>query len=142
MTISTALCTSFKAEVMRGLHDFTSGTGNTFKIALYSDAATLDESTTVYSSANEISASGYVAGGATLTSVTPTTSGTTGFTDFDNVTWASTTITASGALIYNSTNGNRAVCVLSFGSPQTSTPLGFTVIFPAADAANAIVRIA
>lgn len=137
------LCTSFKVELLEGVHDFTTGTGDTFKIALYTSAATLDASTTAYSATNEVSGTGYTAGGEALTNVSPTSSGTTAFIDFADVTWSSATITARGALIYNSTAaGNPAVAVLDFGADKTSTAGDFTVIFPTADASNAIVRIA
>lgn len=140
MTITQAICTSFKAELGQGIHNFTASTGDTFKIALYTSDATLNASTTAYSSTNEVSGTGYSAGGATLTSVTPTTSGVTGIYDFDDVSWASSTITARGALIYNSTDSNRAVCVLNFGSDKSSSNSTFTITFPAADAQNAIIR--
>lgn len=142
MAITSALCTSFKAELMQALHNFTTSTGNTFKIALYTSSATLGASTTAYSATNEVSGTGYTAGGETLTNVTPTSSGTTAFTDFADVTWANATITANGALIYNSTNSNRAVAALAFGSDKTSTAGDFKIIFPTADASNAIIRIA
>lgn len=142
MAITQALCSSFKVELGQGLHNFTNGTGNVFKIALYTSSATLGASTTVYSSTNEITGTGYVAGGATLTNVTPVLSGSTAIFDFADVTWSASTFTARGALIYNSTNGNRAVMVLDFGSDKTSTAGDFTIIFPAPDASNAILRIA
>jgi hypothetical protein len=142
MAITQAMCSSFKGEVMQALHDFDVG-ANTFKLALYTSSATLDASTTVYSSSNEVPNSGsYSAGGGTLTNQGVTVSGTTGFTDFSDLSFTSATITARGALIYNSTNGDRAVCVLDFGSDKTSTNGTFTVIFPAATATDAIIRIA
>jgi carbon monoxide dehydrogenase subunit G len=141
MAISQALCTSFKEELLEGIHDFTT-TGDTFKIALFTSAASLDASTTTYSTSNEVSGAGYTAGGNTLTNVNPTSSGTTAFIDFDDTTWSSATITAAGALIYNSTNGDRAVAVLDFGGDKTSTNGDFTIQFPTADASNAIIRIA
>tara|TARA_R110002153_G_scaffold265002_2_gene427240 strand:+ start:1655 stop:2086 length:432 start_codon:yes stop_codon:yes gene_type:complete len=136
------MSTSFKQELLEGLHDFNASGGNTYKLALYDNTATLNASTTVYTTSGEISGTGYTAGGADLTNVDPTTSGTTGFTDFDNLTFSTATITARGALIYNSTNGNRAVVVLDFGADKTSTAGDFTIVFPTADASNAIVRIA
>lgn len=143
MAITNAMCTSFKAELMQALHNFTASTGNTFKLALYTSSATLGASTTAYSSTNEVPASGsYSAGGGTLTNITPTTSGTTGFTDFADLTFTSATITARGALIYNSTNSNRAVCALDFGADKTSTTGNFVIIFPTDNASNAIIRIA
>lgn len=135
------LCTSFKQELLEGLHDFNASGGNTYKLALYDNTATLDASTTVYTTSGEISGTGYTAGGADLTNVDPSSSGTTAFTDFDDLTFSTATITARGALIYNSTNGNRAVCVLDFGSDKTSTAGDFTVVFPTANASDAIVRI-
>jgi hypothetical protein len=135
------MCTSFKKELLEGLHDFNLG-ANVYKIALYDNTATLDASTTVYTTTGEISGTGYTAGGGTLTNVDPTSSGTTGFCDFADFTFSTATITARGALIYNSTNGNRAVVVLDFGSDKTSTAGDFTIVFPTADASNAIIRIA
>jgi len=135
------MCTSFKQELMEGLHDFNVG-ANTYKLALYDNTATLDASTTVYTTSGEISGTGYSAGGADLTNIDPTTSGTTAFADFEDLTFSTATITARGALIYNSTNGNRAVVVLDFGDDKTSTAGDFTIVFPTADATNAIIRIA
>jgi hypothetical protein len=143
MAITQAMATSFKQELMQALHDFDEPGGNTFKIALYTSSATLGASTTAYTTSNEVATAGnYSAGGNTLTAVTPTTSGTTAFTDFADTTWVSATITANGALIYNNTNSNRAVAVLAFGGDKTSTNGDFTIVFPAADASNAIIRIA
>lgn len=142
MAITQAMCTSFKAELMTATHNFTTGTGNTFKIALYTSSATMSASTTAYSATNEVSGTGYSAGGATLTNVTPTTSGTTAYTDFADVTWSSSTITANGALIYNSTSSDKAVVVLAFGSDKSSTSGDFIIQFPAAGAGTAIINIA
>lgn len=142
MAITTAMCTSFKKEVLEALHDFNATSGSVFKIALYTSAATLDATTTAYSTTNEVVGTGYTAGGVTLTNVDPTTSGTTAFADFADATWASATITAAGALIYNSSQSNKAVAVLSFGGDKTSTNGDFVIQFPAADASNAIIRIA
>jgi hypothetical protein len=143
MAITQALCTSFKVEILQGIHDFTASTGDVFKLALYTSSATLDASTTVYSSTNEVANSGtYTAGGGALTNITPTSSGTTAFLDFADISFTSATITARGALIYNSSKSNRAVAVLDFGSDKISTTGTFTVQFPTADATNAIVRIA
>ena len=137
------LCTSFKVELLKGIHNFSASGGDTFKIALYTSSATLDASTTAYSATNEVSGSGYTAGGNTLTNIDPTSSGTTAFLDFDDTTWSTATITARGALIYNSTAaGNPAVAVLDFGADKTSTAGDFTVVFPTTDASNAIVRVA
>ncbi len=142
MAITQAVCTSFKQEILVEGHDFTNG-ADTFKIALYSSSATLSASTTAYSSTNEVSDSGtYSAGGGSLTSATPTTSGTTAICDFTDISFTSATITARGALVYNSTNSNKAVCVLDFGGDKTSTSGTFTIQFPAADSSNAILRLA
>jgi hypothetical protein len=154
MAITQAMCTSFKAELMLGVHDFRNASGDTFKLALYTSSATLDANTTAYITGNEVSDSGtnYTAGGQDLTNsgVTATNINAatgTGFTDFSDETFTNATITARGALIYNSTpsaNGtaNAAVCVLDFGSDKTSTDGDFTIIFPTADATDAIIRIA
>ena len=138
------MCTSFKQEILQGVHDFTASTGNTFKLALYTDSASFTAATTAYTVTNEVGNSGtYAAGGGTLTNVTPTTSGTTAFTDFDDLSFTSATITARGALIYNDTvAGDPAVVVLDFGSDKTSTAGTFTIQFPTADASNAIIRVA
>ena len=138
------MCTSFKQELMVGTHDFTASTGNTFKLALYDNNASFDASTTAYTSTNEVANSGtYTAGGGTLTNVTPTTSGTTALTDFADITFTSATITARGALIYNDTAaGDPTVVVLDFGSDKSSTSGDFQIVFPTADASNAIIRIA
>jgi hypothetical protein len=126
------------------VHNFTNGTGNTFKLALYDNSASFTAATTAYTSTNEVANSGsYSAGGGTLTNVTPTTSGTTAFTDFDDLSFTTATITAYGALIYNdSAAGDPTVCVLDFGGAKTSTAGTFTIIFPAATATDAIIRIA
>ena len=143
MAISTAMCTSFKSQLMSALHDFDNPGGNTFKIALYTSSATLGASTTAYSSTNEVATGGnYTAGGNTLTSVSPTTSGTTAYVDFADTTWSSSTITANGALIYNANASNAAVVVLAFGSDKSSSNGDFTIIFPTANATDAIIRIA
>jgi hypothetical protein len=138
------MCTSFKVELMRAIHNFTVSTGNTFKLALYTNSASFTAATTAYTATNEVAASGsYVAGGGALTNVTPTSSGTTAFTDFADLSFTAATITARGALIYNDTAaGDPAVVVLDFGSDKTSTSGTFQIIFPAADASNAIIRIA
>jgi hypothetical protein len=138
------MCTSFKQEILQGVHNFTNGTGNTFKLAMYNNSASFTAATTAYTATNEVANSGtYTAGGGTLTNVTPTTSGTTAFTDFADLSFTSATITAFGALIYNdSAAGDPTVCVLDFGGAKTSTAGTFTIVFPAADATNAIIRIA
>ena len=142
MAITTAMCTSFKKELLEAKHNFLASGGNTFKLALYTSSATLGASTTAYATANEVSGTGYSAGGGTLTNVNPTTSSTTAFTDFADLTFSGATITANGALIYNSTNSDRAVCALAFGGDKTSTAGDFTIQFPVAGASSAIIRIA
>jgi len=137
------MCTSFKKELMTATHDFTASTGNTFKLALYTNSASFDASTTAYTATNEVSGTGYSAGGGTLTNVTPTTSGTTAFADFADLTFSTATITARGALIYNDTaTGDPSVVVLDFGADKTSTAGDFTIVMPTADASNALIRIA
>lgn len=141
------MCTSFKDQLLEAVHDFRSVGGDTFKIALYSSAATLSASTTAYTTSDEVSASGsYSAGGGTLTNISPTTSGTTAFTDFDDISFTSATINARGALIYNTTPThtytNPAVAVLDFGGDKISTAGTFTIQFPTASASDAIIRIA
>ncbi len=138
------MCTSFKVELMQAVHNFTNGTGNTFKLALYDNSPSFTAATTAYTTSGEVSASGsYSAGGGTLTNVTPTSSSTTAFTDFADLSFTSATITACGALIYNdSAVGDPTVCVLDFGGAKSSTSGTFTIIFPTADASNAIIRIA
>ena len=144
MAITQAMVTSFKVGVLDGTFDFSSGTSQVFKIALYTSAATLGAATTAYSVTNEVSGTGYSAGGETLViSANPASSGTTAFLDFADVTWSTATITARGALIYLADGGtNPAVAVLDFGSDKTSTAGDFTIQFPTADASNAIIRIA
>jgi len=141
VAISQALCTSFKVECLTATHDFTNGSGDTFKIALYTSSATLGASTTVYSATDEVSGTGYTAGGNTLTNVTPTSAGVIAFGDFADTTWSASTITARGALIYNSSKSNRAVIVLDFGLDRSSSASDFIVQFPTADSTNAIIRI-
>lgn len=142
------MCTSFKQELLQAKHDFTASTGHTFKIALYTNSASFTAATTDYTATNEVANSGsYSAGGGTLTNISPTTTGTTAFTDFADITFTSATITARGALIYNTTTGGGAgttntVAVLDFGSDKTSTAGDFQILFPTADASNAIIRIA
>ena len=145
MAITSAIYTSFKQELLVGTHNFTATTGNTFKIALFTSDASLGASTTAYSTSNEItnsSGTAYTAGGATLTSVTPTTSGTTALCDFADVSYTSASFTANGALIYNSSASDKAVCAIAFGSDKTVTSGTFTIQFPTADATNAIIRLA
>ena len=141
------MCTSFKQELLQAKHDFTASTGDTFKLAMYTNSASFTAATTDYTTSNEVSGTGYTAGGGTLTKVTPTSSGTTAFTDFGDLTFSTATITARGAIIYNTTAGSgtgttNAIVVLDFGGDKTSTAGDFTIVFPTADASNAIIRIA
>jgi len=146
MAITSAICNSFKQEILEAEHNFTASTGNTFKIALYTSSVTLDEDTTAYSSSNEItnsSGTAYTAGGASLTSVTPTLDSSTAVCDFSDVSWTSASFTANGCLIYNDSHStDAAVCAVAFGGDKTVSSGTFTVQFPAAAATTAIVRIA
>jgi hypothetical protein len=147
MAITTAMTTSFKKELLEAKHNFLLSGGHTFKIALFDSSASLDASTTDYSTANEVVGAGYTAGGNTLTRIDPAIDGTTAIVDFADTTWSAATITARGALIYNTTTGGgsgttEAVAVLDFGSDKTSTNGDFVIAFPAADASNAIIRLA
>ena len=144
MAITQAMCTSFKTELLEGKHDFTNGQ-DTYKLALFTSAATLDATTTDYSTTNEVTGTGYSAGGGTLVNVTPTSSGTTAFTDFNDLTFSASTITANGAMIYNTQTGggsgtSDAVVFLAFGSDLTSSNGDFYIEFPSADASYAIIR--
>jgi len=142
MAITQAVCTSFKQELLTATHDFTASTGHTFKIALYTSTAALDATTTAYSATNEASGTGYTAGGVNLTNVTPVSSGITAYIDFTpDPSWPSSTITARGALIYNSSASNKAVAVLDLGSDASSSNGTFTVQMPTADATNSIIRL-
>ena len=137
------MCTSFKQELLEGVHNFKLSGGSTFKLAMYDNSASFTAATTAYTATNEVSGTGYSAGGGTLTRIDPTTSGTTAFTDFADLTFSTATVTARGALIYNDTAaGDPSVVVLDFGSDKTSTAGDFTIVFPTADSSNAIIRIA
>jgi len=141
------MCTSFKQELLVGSHNFTASSGDSFKLAMYTNSASFNAATTDYTASNEVSGTGYSAGGGALTNVTPTTSGTTALTDFADLTFGSSTITARGALIYNTTTGaatstTDTVVVLDFGSDKSSSAGDFTIVFPTPDASNAIIRIA
>ena len=142
MAITQAMCTSFKQELLEAVHNFKNSGGDTFKIALYTSSASLGAGTTAYTTCNEVAGTGYTAGGNTLTRGDPSSSGTTAITDFADSTWSSATITARGALIYNDTDSDKAVAVLDFGADKISSGGDFTIQFPAADASNAIIRIA
>ena len=146
MAITQAMCTSFKQELLEGKHDFRTS-GHTFKLALFTSSATLGAATTDYSTSNAVSGTGYSAGGSALTNVDPTSSGTTAFCDFGDLTFSTATITANGAMIYNTTTAGGSgttdsVVILAFGGDKTSTAGDFTIQFPTADASNAIIRIA
>ena len=137
------MCTSFKKELLEAKHNFLNSGGSTFNLALYTNSASFTAATTAYTSSNEVSGTGYTAKGAALTRVDPTTSGTTALTDFSDLTFSTATVTARGALIFNDTaSGDPSVIVLDFGGDKTSTAGDFTVVFPTADASNAIIRIA
>ena len=146
MAITSAICNSFKTEVLQGIHNFTASSGNTFNLALYTSSATLNKSTTAYSSSNEItntSGTAYTAKGKALTSVTPVLSTDTAVCDFADISWTSASFTANGCLIFNdSAAGDPSVCAIAFGSDKTVTSGTFTIQFPTADASNAIIRIA
>jgi len=145
MAITSAICNSFKQEILVGTHNFTATSGNTFKIALFTSSASLGAGTTAYSTSNEItnsSGTAYTAGGATLTSVTPALDSSTAVCDFADVSFSSASFTANGCLIYNDTQADKAVAVVAFGSDKTVTSGTFTIQFPTADASNAIIRLA
>lgn len=143
MAITQAMCTSFKKELMTATHNFTNSTGNTFNLALYTSSASLGAATTAYTTTAETSGTGYTAKGAALTNVTPTSSGTTGFADFADLTFSTVTITARGAMIFNDTaTGDPSVCILDFGADKAASSGDFTVQFPVASASAAIIRIA
>lgn len=143
MAITSAICTSFKVELLKGVHNFSTG-GDSFKLALYSGAtASLGAGTTAYTTTAEVSGTGYTAGGSALTNVTPVAAGTTAVVDFADLTFATATITASGCLIYNDTEaGDPAVAAISFGGAKTSTAGDFTIVFPSPTATGAIIRLA
>jgi len=141
MAIFQTMCTSFKAEVAQGLHNFTTGTGDVFYLALYLPSADLGADTTVYTSTGEASGTNYTAGGIALTNITPLAASGTGYWSFDDATFSNVTLTCAGALIYNSTNGNRAVCVLNFGQTITKTASNLVVTFPPMGATDSVLRI-
>ena len=145
MTIASAVCNSFKQEILVGTHNFTASSGNAFKLAMYTSSASLGAGTTAYATTNEItnaSGSAYSAGGKTIVSVTPVLDGTVAVCDFADISFTSASFTANGCLIYNDTQADKAVCVVAFGGDKTVSSGTFTIQFPAADASNAIVRIA
>ena len=137
------MCTSFKVEILKGVHNFTNSTGNTFQIAMYDNSASFTAATTAYTASNEVTGTAYVAKGNTLVNVTPTSTSTTAFTDFGDSTWSSSTITARGAMIFNDTaSGDPSVVILDFGSDKSSSSGDFTIVFPTGDSTSAIIRIA
>ena len=142
MAITSAICTSFKQEILVGTHNLTASSGDTFKLALFTSSASLGAATTAYSTSNEVSGTGYSAGGATLTSVTPALDSSTAVCDFSDVSFTSASFTANGCLIYNSSQSDKAVAVIAFGGDKTVSSGTFTIQFPTADASNAIIRIA
>jgi len=143
MAITQAMATSFKKELLEAKHNFLASGGNSFKLALYTSSATMSASTTAYVTTNQASGTNYTAGGSALTNINPSSSGTTGFTDFADLTFGTATITARGCMIYNDTaSGDPTVAVFDFGGDKTSTAGSFTISFPTADASNAVIRIA
>ena len=143
MAITSAICNSFKVEILKGVHDFTASTGNTFNLALYTSSATLGAGTTAYTTSQEVTGTGYTAKGNALTSVTPVADGTTAVCDFADTSFTSATFTANGCLIFNdSATGDPAVCAVAFGGDKTVSSGTFTIQFPTAAATTAIVRIA
>ena len=142
MAITSAIPTSFKQELLVGTHNLTASSGNAFKLALYTSSATLGAGTTAFTTTGQASGTNYTSGGATLTSVTPTTSGTTAICDFADLTFGTATVTARGCMIYNDTQSDKAVAVIDFGGDKTSTAGNFTIVFPAANATAAFIRLA
>ena len=143
MAITSAVCNSFKVEILKGVHNFTASTGNSFKLSLYTSSASLGAGTTAYTSSNEISGTGYTATGSALTNITPVLDSSTAVCDFSDLSFTSASFTANGCIIYNDTaSGDPAACVVAFGGDKTVSSGTFTIQFPAADASNAIIRIA
>ena len=142
MAITSTLTTSFKKELLEATHNFKASGGNTFNLALYTSSATMGAATTAYTTTNEVTGTNYTAKGGALTNIAPTSSGTTGFTDFADLTFGTATVTARGCMIYNSSDSNKSVATIDFGGDKTSTAGDFTIVFPAAAAATAIIRIA
>ena len=142
MAITSTLTTSFKVELLTGTHNFTNSSGNSFKLALYTSSATLGATTTAFTTTGQASGTNYTSGGSALTNVTPSATGTTAVTDFNDLTFSTATITARGCMIYNDTNSDVSVATIDFGGDKTSTAGDFTIVFPAAAASTAIIRIA
>tara|TARA_Y100000114_G_scaffold118283_1_gene112773 strand:- start:1428 stop:1856 length:429 start_codon:yes stop_codon:yes gene_type:complete len=142
MAITSTLTTSFKKELLEAVHNFSASGGNSFKLALYTSSATLGATTTAFTTTGQSSGTNYTSGGAALTNVAPTSSGTTGFCDFNDLTFSTASVTARGCMIYNDTNSDKSVATIDFGGDKTSTAGDFTIVFPAAAASTAIIRIA
>lgn len=142
MAITSAVCSSFKQEVLVGTHNFTATSGNSFKLALYTSSATLGAATTAFTTTGQASGTNYTSGGNALTNITPVLSGTTAVCDFADLTFGTATVTARGCMIYNDTNADKAVCAIDFGGDKTSTAGDFTVVFPSPTATGAIIRLA
>ena len=142
MAITSAICTSFKQELLVGTHNFTNSSGNSFKLALYTSSANLGAATTAFTATGQASGTNYSSGGSALTNVTPFATGTTAVCDFNDLTFSNATITARGCLIYNDTQSDKAVCAVDFGGDKTSTAGDFTVVFPTPTATGAIIRLA
>ncbi len=142
MAITSTLTTSFKKELLEAVHNFSASGGNSFKLALYTSSATLGATTTAFTTTGQSSGTNYTSGGSALTNIAPTSSGTTGFCDFSDLTFGTATVTARGCMIYNDTNSDKSVATIDFGGDKTSTAGDFTIVFPAAAASTAIIRIA
>ena len=142
MAITSILTTSFKKELLEAVHNFSASGGNSFKLALYTSSATLGATTTAFTTTGQSSGTNYTSGGSALTNIAPTSSGTTGFCDFSDLTFSTATVTARGCMIYNDTNSDKSVATIDFGGDKTSTAGDFTIVFPAAAASTAIIRIA
>jgi len=142
MAITSAVCSSFKQQVLVGTHNLTASSGNSFKLALYTSSATLGAATTAFTTTGQASGTNYTSGGAALTNITPVLSGTTAVVDFADLTFGTATVTARGCMIYNDTNADKAVCAIDFGADKTSTAGDFTVVFPSPTATGAIIRLA
>ena len=142
MAITSTLTTSFKKELLEAVHNFSASGGNSFKLALYTSSATLGATTTAFTTTGQSSGTNYTSGGSALTNIAPTSSGTTGFCDFSDLTFGTATVTARGCMIYNSSDSNKSVATIDFGGDKTSTAGDFTIVFPAAAASTAIIRIA
>ena len=142
MAITSAVCSSFKQQVLVGTHNLTASSGNSFKLALYTSSATLGAATTAFTTTGQASGTNYTSGGSALTNITPVLSGTTAVVDFADLTFGTATVTARGCMIYNDTNADKAVCAIDFGADKTSTAGDFTVVFPSPTATGAIIRLA